>query len=677
MSDRTLGDEARRLLRERFVGRDAEIGLFDGLVTGAGSKIMWVFGPGGIGKSALLRCFADRARGLGCALLPVDLRVIDPSQETLAAALQPPPEVTQRLVVLIDTLERVPRSEEWIRSAVLPLYPEGTVVVVASRLPPPVAWRLDELSGPLTHAVALRGLSLGEGSELLVRQRVSAGDARRGARIARGHPLALSMLSEALAAGAQLERLDDAPDLVATLLGHILGDVPDDDHRRALEVCAVARVTTRSMLRSVMPEANAAVLYDWLATRPYIDRLPDGLCPHDLVRDLLEVDLRSSDPQRYRAQKLAVRRHIVEQQDDSGMVGSLAADLVYLHRFSSMMSSFWDWGSFGAAHETRLTPADELDVETLVMAHNPPELLGVLRHWMRRQPAAFRLARVGDDLIGMYAFLVVSEPDHEDLAADPGLAAIWHHAVQSGRIRPGDAISVNRFFEDRERGQQTPSKTMNALSVASTRQWMLGEHVADYVACVRDIDAWMPMFDYLDFERVPDADVVLGGQTFHVTWRDWRRGGRAAWLDMMESRELGGAVTPPRRDAPVIVALGESEFADAVRDALRDLNRPDRLSRSPLLASRVVLDRHEADPVTRLGVVLREALANLPDDPRTAKARRAVERTYFHGALSQEAAAEVLDMAFSTYRRHLKAGVELLVDQLWRWELYGRSEDSW
>jgi carotenoid cleavage oxygenase len=48
---------------------------------------------------------------------------------------------------------------------------------------------------------------------------------------------------------------------------------------------------------------------------------------------------------------------------------------------------------------------------------------------------------------------------------------------------------------------------------------------------------------------------------------------------------------------------------------------------------------------------LREAQAALPDDPRTEKARRALDHTYFHGATSREAAAGTLHMAFSTYRR--------------------------
>jgi DNA-directed RNA polymerase specialized sigma24 family protein len=84
-----------------------------------------------------------------------------------------------------------------------------------------------------------------------------------------------------------------------------------------------------------------------------------------------------------------------------------------------------------------------------------------------------------------------------------------------------------------------------------------------------------------------------------------------------------------------------------------------------------VRDQIGGDGSGDLAAVLRAALSALPDDPRTSKARRAVDRTYFHGPVTQEAAAEVLGMAFSTYRRHLQAGSSLLADQLWRWELFG------
>ncbi len=57
--------------------------------------------------------------------------------------------------------------------------------------------------------------------------------------------------------------------------------------------------------------------------------------------------------------------------------------------------------------------------------------------------------------------------------------------------------------------------------------------------------------------------------------------------------------------------------------------------------------------------------------PRDDKLLRAVERTYLRPAPSQEAAAELLGLPFSTYRRHLTGGVGRVVAWLWDREVYG------
>jgi hypothetical protein len=44
--------------------------------------------------------------------------------------------------------------------------------------------------------------------------------------------------------------------------------------------------------------------------------------------------------------------------------------------------------------------------------------------------------------------------------------------------------------------------------------------------------------------------------------------------------------------------------------------------------------------------------------------------TFLSGAHTQEAAAERLGLPFSTYRRHLIRGLEVLCSLLWRREIY-------
>ena len=72
-----------------------------------------------------------------------------------------------------------------------------------------------------------------------------------------------------------------------------------------------------------------------------------------------------------------------------------------------------------------------------------------------------------------------------------------------------------------------------------------------------------------------------------------------------------------------------------------------------------------------LRALIEEAVATLAGDPRDAKLARALERTYVKPAPTQEAAAELLGLPFSTYRGHLTRGIERVADRLWQRELYG------
>jgi len=92
---------------------------------------------------------------------------------------------------------------------------------------------------------------------------------------------------------------------------------------------------------------------------------------------------------------------------------------------------------------------------------------------------------------------------------------------------------------------------------------------------------------------------------------------------------------------------------------------------------RGVLDREKAEigvlismePATK--PMLKEAAEELRASPQDAKCYRALYHTYVHPAPSQERAAELLDWPFSTFRRHLSAGVDRFTAMLWRQEIEG------
>src|SRR5262249_55069518 len=153
---------------------------------------------------------------------------------------------------------------------------------------------------------------------------------------------------------------------------------------------------------------------------------------------------------------------------------------------------------------------------------------------------------------------------------------------------------------------------------------------------------------------------------FAVFKRDWRTAPLTGkWAELLEHRRSH----PPAEAAAVSSSgslLGRAEFDAAVKQALRDLRRPDLLAHNPLLTCRLVPDAAEARPATEALVALVEQAADiLRQHPRDNKLHRVIDRTYLRPAPSQEIAAELLGLPSSTYRRHLTQGVSRIASWLW------------
>ncbi len=124
--------------------------------------------------------------------------------------------------------------------------------------------------------------------------------------------------------------------------------------------------------------------------------------------------------------------------------------------------------------------------------------------------------------------------------------------------------------------------------------------------------------------------------------------------------------------ASPLIVLSQPEFAEAVRQALRDYNRPDALAGNPLLRSRLLRDMAGPNPGPEaLQSLLHAAAETLTGSPKDEKFYRALYRTYFKPAPTQEAAAELLGLPFNTYRYQLSKGIERITRWLWQRELYG------
>jgi hypothetical protein len=222
---------------------------------------------------------------------------------------------------------------------------------------------------------------------------------------------------------------------------------------------------------------------------------------------------------------------------------------------------------------------------------------------------------------------------------------------------------------------QAVSPVQSLIFLAIVKHYLSTPRLAyTYFPCA-EADFWAPMLAYANLARLPEADFEVEGRHYGLYGHDWRTEPPVSWLAMLAEKEVGRAPAQetPAKAEPLIV-LSEAEFGEAVREALHDFTRPASLAENLLLRSRLATEHNNnsgADKLEILRKLLVESAERLRGNPRDEKLFRALERTYFKPAATQEAAAELLDLPFSTYRRHLTRGVQRLAEILWEREISG------
>jgi hypothetical protein len=475
-----LGTRLQTLRQQRFVGRGEDLALFrEALESDDPSfAVLYVHGPGGVGKTTLLDAFARQALEKGCAVVRVDGRAVEPSPDGFARALDLHPDVRggSRLVVMIDTYEHLSSLDDWLRDTFLPGLPGDTLVIIAGRDPPSAAWRLDLGWGALFRVLPLRNLQADDAMRYLALRGISEEAREAILTYTHGHSLALSLVADVASQGrGQVPgSWADDPDVLRVLLERFVAGVPSPLHRQALHVCAHVRVTTEALLTDALQVDDPQPVFNWLRDLSFIEQGRDGLFPHDLARDVLEADLRWWNTAEFRDLHLRTRRHIVRRlQEAPGREKQLASfDLLYLHRNNPIMKPFHHWNTFGSAYAETAGPTDTGAIVELVRQHEGAVSAAIAEQWLARQPEAFTVFRSGARaMLGFGAILRFETRLAGDVAFDPAVAAAGRFAEQRGPMRPGDVLLYHRFSIGRDT-YQSESISLNMLVMISIVAWL-------------------------------------------------------------------------------------------------------------------------------------------------------------------------------------------------------------
>lgn len=685
-----------RLEAERhrgFVGRLVERDLFWSAISAQELpfNVLYVFGPGGVGKTTLLREFLDTCARAEVPAHQLDARDLEPSPDSFMRALWSAMDlighedpfatlVSGRRVVLVDTYETLVPLDGWMTEEFLPQLPEDLLLVLASRNPPAASWRADSGWRSLVRAVSLHNLSREESEEYLARREVPPDQHRNILDFTHGHPLALSLVADVFVQRSGiLFRPAETPDVIQALLEQFVQQVPGPAHRTALESCALVRYTTEGLLSYTTNVPEAHDLFEWLRGLTFVQSGPLGLFPHDVAREALVADLRWRNPDWYAALHHRARSYYASRlkQTHGGEQQRVLFDYIYLHRDNPVIRPFLEWQEAGTTIPEAMREDDRPALKAIVNEHEGAESARLAAHWFERQPDGVVIFRdIERKPAGFVSKVALEETTPEDRRLDPAVEAAWRHLESSAPLRPGEKATLFRFWMARDTYQAVSA--MQSLIFGNVAQhYLTASGLAFSFFPIADPDFWASMFAYIDLKRLPDVDFEVGKRRYGVYGHDWRVTPPMVWLDLLAEREISTepmTVSPP--ETKPLVVLGEAEFASALRDALRNFHRPVELRANPLLRSRMVVEHAEggddAAGIAALQTLITEAAESLRGSPREAKCYRALRRTYFDPAPTQERAAELLGLPFSTYRRHLKGGVTRVGEILWHREIEGR-----
>ncbi|MFJ4828863.1 hypothetical protein ACIP79_02850 [Streptomyces sp. NPDC088747] len=681
-SHQPQGAVGARLSTDRdraFLGRDEEIALFRSVLAPQGPphSVLWFHGPGGVGKSALLRRLAAEADALGLSSLSLDARRLDRNRSAYEHALGGPSWPEGLRVLFVDTAELLGPVEGWLREVLLPSAPEGALVVTAGRDKPATEWVTDPAWWRRCHAAPLRDLSARDAAALLRHRNVPAHEVPGILRFAHGHPLALVLVADVLAQRGDSGRKWEAPttpDVVTTLVRHLVSDVPTPHHRDALAVATLARVTTDGLLTGCVPAAQDLDLFGWLQDLSFVEATEDGLVPHQTAREAFDTYLRWRDQDRYDNIFRRAYRHTSQRLAQSRDTSADAAlDLWYLGRRHEVIRDFYNWEAHSSMSASRARPDEHDAIMDLVRRWEGDQTVDLAEAWWVYQPSAFISFRTAAAGVAGFMTLLTLPPElPADAPRDPLVEAALAWIRENAPVQESETVYIGRWIMDADHYQDTASPASVLASSTYTQKWRTATRLAVSIVFMANRNGWQPVFNLLGHQTLPTPMRDLANRrTYTGFFHDWRTEPADARNRAIENRLVRGSSRPeadpftdPEAPEP---AVSRSITAEAVKDAFVSFRDPAGLSTSPLLGFRCTGPEHGIDDLREL---LQSTVRHMAESPDQELAS-VLHTTYLSRERSQQAAASQLGMSFSTYRRRLSRALARATDLIWQRETHG------
>lgn len=621
----------------RFVGRADELALCEAFLrTESATSTLFVHGPGGIGKSALLDAMSDDGartgyevhRWMGAELASATVE-LDALGDIAGDSCRPQ-------LLIIDGCDDLEALWLQLRVRVAKRTVPGNRLVIASRLPPEKVWhRLgwDDRAASLL----LEPLDATEADALALDRGVLE-EADRAQLVAWGGglPLALSLAADIVRErGRSAASLTSDPDLATTLQTHVVGTNLTAASHIALAAASIAEEVDVQVLAAAAPSIDAVRAEAWLRSLAFVTPVGGRLRMHDGVRQVIQAALAASAPE----QDLEIRRNLADFHVRRGMAGDPSA-IVDMSRLVRDPVLRYGLGQ-EMGRRVQVTVARPSDLEEVVQAtgYGPGHTANITR-WFREAPEHIVIVRDDRGQLAGWA-LVATLTIHPEWIADDPVLGTWFKAASTAH--PNDDAFLIREFVDFGGADDQISTILSAGYAWCTQR--MGQRNPRYCyACTRhspgdDMTAemWLAAMGH---QIRPELTVIDGEDTRLCYVMDHGEGGMAGNTWRLLYQDIG--LTQSSK-------LPSVDVSEGLREALRNFHDPVLLALNPLARGTSAQSRAD-DLRSRVVAAVDSVFARGAEDELL---RSVIERTFLDPDASPQHAIRTLPISRSTYYRRV------------------------
>ena len=549
-----LEDRLERRAVQTLAGRHAELERLEVFALGDEPLVMHIQGIPGIGKTHLLNALAATIVGKGVFVVRIDARLCEPSPAGLCRAIcreigesesEDSAVVGRRLsgsakrtLLVLDSYECFRLLDSWLRQVFLPSLDDHVRTIFASRESPRPAWRIAPAWKGLFDSMLLETFSPELALEYLTSEGVPEGSARELNRVARGHPLALSLALALYLAGGQVRGSAATRHQVLEHMASLFLEDTDSRTKQIVEAACLVRTATAPLLAAMLPHIPADDALDRLRALPFVNAGPHGLLVHEAVREPVTAALKSRDPARYQTYRRAASQVVREQyrQAPRSDLWRCTADVLYLLENENLRQGFFPTTDSAVSVEPARAD-DGTFIATIIQNFDGPQSHQALEQWWHYHPDSFFVVRDEHGGVqGFYLAIVASKVHKNVIARDP-LAASWARDLPRSEDRAA-TLWVRRSL-DRDTGEG-PSPGQAACWLDIKRTYLeLRPRLRWIYTCYREAETYRSSFAQLGFRLVDEGRPLLDRVMQHTFRLDMGVDSVDGWLGNLLAQETG------------------------------------------------------------------------------------------------------------------------------------------